>query len=187
MPDYSKAKIYTIRCHSNDKLIYVGSTIQSLAVRLAQHKSHNNTMVGMYISEPENKTAWDDWHIELYEMFPCDCKEELSKREYEVIRSIATLNKMGHYLDKKDWFNKHKEQLKEYRQQYYIDHREELLINNKLNYEANKETYMEKSMLYRQANKDKIAEVNRAYREQQDKETVKAYKKEWYAKKKLSQ
>ena len=35
--DYNQGKIYTIRSHDSD-LIYVGSTTQSLARRLAKHK-----------------------------------------------------------------------------------------------------------------------------------------------------
>ena len=38
MPDYSKGKIYTIRC-LNDSNVYVGSTIQSLAVRMGGHRT----------------------------------------------------------------------------------------------------------------------------------------------------
>ena len=38
MPDYSKGKIYTIRCINDPSFIYVGSTIQSLAKRFGGHK-----------------------------------------------------------------------------------------------------------------------------------------------------
>ena len=38
MPDYSKGKIYTIICRNDPSLIYVGSTIQSLAKRLGGHR-----------------------------------------------------------------------------------------------------------------------------------------------------
>ena len=39
MPDYSKGKIYTIRCRTNESLIYVGSTVEKyLSTRLAKHK-----------------------------------------------------------------------------------------------------------------------------------------------------
>jgi hypothetical protein len=41
MPDYSKGKIYTIRCRTDDTKIYVGSTIQSLAVRFGGHKDNS--------------------------------------------------------------------------------------------------------------------------------------------------
>ena len=36
MPDYSKGQIYTIRNRNDNSKIYVGSTIQSLAVRFGE-------------------------------------------------------------------------------------------------------------------------------------------------------
>ena len=36
--------------------------------------------------------GFDDFYIELYENYPCNSKEELNKREGEVIREIGTLN-----------------------------------------------------------------------------------------------
>ena len=38
MPDYKKGKNYTIRCKTDDSLIYVGSTVESLSSRLSKHK-----------------------------------------------------------------------------------------------------------------------------------------------------
>ncbi len=37
MPDYKQVKTYTIRCKTDDTLIYVGFTTQSLCVRMAKH------------------------------------------------------------------------------------------------------------------------------------------------------
>ena len=37
MPNYQSGKIYTIRCLSSPE-IYVGSTIQTLAVRMGGHR-----------------------------------------------------------------------------------------------------------------------------------------------------
>ena len=79
MPDYSKGKIYTIRCKNDDTLIYVGSTIQSLAVRLGGHKKDSIKI----IKYPHHKLYtkienWDDWYIELYENYPCNNVEEIA-------------------------------------------------------------------------------------------------------------
>jgi len=143
MPDYSKGKIYTIRCHSDHSLIYVGATIQSLSVRLGEHKRANHdgkmTSISKYINNPENNTSWDDWYTELYEMFPCDNKMELAKREGEVIREIATINKNGYYIDRKEW-------LKSYN-------------------ETHKDIIKEKKKAYREAHKDDIREKDKVYRE----------------------
>ncbi len=94
MPDYSKGKIYTIRCKTDDGLIYVGSTIQSLAKRLGQHKKDSNNKIKYpnhkLYSKIEN---WKDWYIELYENYFCNSVEELRKREGEITRQIGTLNR----------------------------------------------------------------------------------------------
>ena len=89
MPDYSKGKIYTIRCKTDDTKIYVGSTIQPLSVRFAGHKGDSKKNYRWY-KEIDN---WDNWYIELYENYPCNTREELNKREGEIIRMIGNLNK----------------------------------------------------------------------------------------------
>jgi predicted GIY-YIG superfamily endonuclease len=38
MPNYSKGKIYTIRCRHDASLIYVGSSTQTLSQRWTDHK-----------------------------------------------------------------------------------------------------------------------------------------------------
>ncbi len=43
MPDYSNGKIYTMRCRNDNTNIYVGSTIQPLAVRFGGHKKESKT------------------------------------------------------------------------------------------------------------------------------------------------
>jgi len=92
MSDYSKGKIYTIRNKNNDNLIYVGSTCKHyLSDRMGNHRCHYkknpNTMFYEIVED------WNDWYIELYENYPCNSKDELTKREGEVIREIGTLNK----------------------------------------------------------------------------------------------
>ena len=93
MPDYSQGKIYTIRCRDDDSLIYVGSTTQILSQRLAGHKrlSTNLKYQNIKLYQTVNND-WNNWYIELYELYPCTCKMELDKKEGEVIRNIATLN-----------------------------------------------------------------------------------------------
>ncbi len=70
MPDYSKGKIYTIRCQTDATFIYVGSTIQPLSKRWGQHKSKSLLHPDILIYESINND-WDNWYIELYELYPC--------------------------------------------------------------------------------------------------------------------
>ena len=92
---YKNGKIYTIRSKNDVSLIYVGSTTQPLYKRFAQHKAKSKNLIHenrqLYIKM--NETDINDWYIELYEDCPCDRKEELNKREGQVIREIGLLNK----------------------------------------------------------------------------------------------
>ena len=60
MPDYKQGKIYTIRCKTDDTLIYVGSTVQSLSERMAKHRydsiKRSNNFFYQHIDD------WDNWH-----------------------------------------------------------------------------------------------------------------------------
>ena len=40
MPIYKQGKIYTVGCKTDDTLIFVGCTTQSLCERMAKHKYH---------------------------------------------------------------------------------------------------------------------------------------------------
>ena len=90
MRDYSKSKIYTVRCRNDHTLIYVGSTTQSLSKRWGNHKKA--LKAGEHL--PFHKLIEDinDWYIELHEEFPCNNNEELLKREGEIMRQLSTLN-----------------------------------------------------------------------------------------------
>jgi hypothetical protein len=114
MPDYSKGKIYTIRCRNDATLIYVGSTIQSLAKRWGQHKAQC-LKTPNYILYQAIDNNWENWYIELYELYPCNCKEELLKKEGEMIRGIGNLNHQIAGRTKTEWLEDSKEKRKEYR------------------------------------------------------------------------
>lgn len=93
MPDYQQGKIYTIRCRTDDTLVYVGSTIQPLYKRFDSHKRSSKTekckTIPLYRMVNED---WNNWYIELYEVCPCENKEQLCKKEGEVIRLIGNIN-----------------------------------------------------------------------------------------------
>ena len=128
---FNNSKIYTIRCKSDPTLIYVGSTIQPLSKRLYDHKhvSHNennkqfNQPVYKYIREHGD---WENFYIELYETFVCTSKEELMRREGEVIRLIGTLNYVKHpIVDNKE------EHRKAYVQIYKVENKDNIVKRHK--------------------------------------------------------
>lgn len=83
MPDYSQGKIYAIRS-PNTQQVYIGSTIVALSKRMGQHKATTNKCSSKAIIDA------GEAYIELIEAFPCESREQLNKREGEVMR--GTLN-----------------------------------------------------------------------------------------------
>lgn len=110
MPDYKNGKIYTIRYRGDDSLIYVGSTCNDLAKRWWHHKSmskcEKSKDYNKLLYQKIRETNIEDWYIELYEDCPCDDKNQLNRREGEIIRQIGTLNKEVAGRTCKEW---HKE------------------------------------------------------------------------------
>ena len=136
---YQNGKIYTIRNKNDDTLIYVGSTVQQLHKRFYEHKIHAynekskeyNKLLYQKIRETNNI---NDWYIELYEDFPTDRKEQLNKREGEIIREIGTLNKLIAGRTPKEWRENNKNKINEWREKT----KEKLKEQRKDNYEVNK-------------------------------------------------
>lgn len=140
--NYNRGKIYTIRNIKDDKMIYVGSTRNSLSKRFTQHKIHcrNKGLGSLYKHIIDND--WSNWYIELYELYPCNNKQELNRREGEVIREIGTINKNVAGRTKKEsdklyyennkehcneltknWIINNFEKNKDYKQNYYIQNK----------------------------------------------------------------
>ena len=100
---YNNGKIYTIRCTDNNNLIYVGSTTQPLYKRWYEHKQIYNKEGKQYnklLYSKMRELGVDKFFIELYENFKCENIEQLHKKEGEIIRQIATLNKNIAYNEK---------------------------------------------------------------------------------------
>ena len=87
--EFQNGKIYTIRSFQTEKY-YIGSTNhKTLSQRLSKHKSNYrewlNDKDNTYITSYEI-IKYDDCYIELLELYPCNLKAELHKREGEMIR-----------------------------------------------------------------------------------------------------
>ena len=113
MPDYKQGKIYCIRSHQTEQL-YIGSTTKTLAQRLAKHKSNmksgNRSVIEIL--------QYEDAYIELIELFPCNSKEELNKKEGEHIRTNNCVNKQIAGRTLKEYLETKKEKIKEYMKEY---------------------------------------------------------------------
>jgi hypothetical protein len=138
MVNYHNSKIYKI-WSSNTEKIYIGSTTQKLCVRLVEHKSkfkkYKNETSKYYTSSFE-LLKYDDAKIELIEEYKCDNKEQLYKREGEIIRQnkdlcvnmlVAGRSYTEYRLNNKDKINErskiyrrtHKEKINLYASQPY--------------------------------------------------------------------
>lgn len=150
---YNNGKIYTVRCLINPELIYVGSCTQPLTKRFSGHKSDckKGGSISLYKHIIDND--WSDWYIELHEYYPCNNREELCKREGEVIREIGTINK-----------NVAGRSQKESLKNWCENNREHHLCQMKNWRDNNHEHCLAKMKEWRVKNLDHIKEYNKEYR-----------------------
>jgi len=86
---------------------------------------------------------WDDWYIELYELFPCNSREELDRREGEVIRQIGTINTCIAGRTRKEYYKDNVEKLREISLKYKRDNYEKLREKKKQYYKDNVDRFKE--------------------------------------------
>jgi hypothetical protein len=130
---YANGKIYALRTHHSDEC-YIGSTIRTLKERLALHKCDLTTTAKSLFEK------YNDVYIELIELFPCETKAQLNRREGEIMRGFGDkiVNKCIAGRTKHD--------------------------SNKAYREANKEKIKQSNKAYREANKEKAMEQQRIRR-----------------------
>ena len=161
---FNKSMVYSIRT-PHSELYYIGSTTQPLCKRFVNHKSkYKDYLNGTYGFVRSFKIIeLGDAYIELMEEINCDNRNQLVKREGELIRehkaNCVNMNIAGR--SGKEWKTDNCDRQKEYRKQYRIDNSDKL-----------KE--------YRLINSDKIKEYNKNY-ENNNKDKIKEQKKQHYA------
>jgi len=144
MVNYQLGKIYTVRSLTSPE-IYVGSTVAPLCKRMVKHRSQwkNGLILG---KKKEIVKDINDWKIELHELYPCLTKQELYRREGEVIREIGTLNKYIAGRTDKEYRIDNSDKIKK----YYIENADKIKENRIKNADKIKEWRIE--------NADKIKE-----------------------------
>jgi len=143
MNKYNNSKIYKLVCN-NTGLNYYGSTIQTLPKRLYEHKRSNDSKAYEIIKN-------GNFEIILVEIFNCNSKLELEKKERYYIENNECINKNIPTRTKREYYEKNKEMLKEKHKEKINEYR----LNNKqkaneyakkyylLNKEKHKEYYKE--------------------------------------------
>tara|TARA_R110000823_G_scaffold177420_1_gene309971 strand:+ start:110 stop:679 length:570 start_codon:yes stop_codon:yes gene_type:complete len=155
MLDYNNGKIYKI-INSENEVIYIGSTVDKLCKR---YSTHEHKAIG-------NK-------IILIENCPCNSREELVKKEQEIIEQYDNLlNKFRAYRSEED----NTEDRKKTRKKYRDKNKEKLSEKAKVDYEENKDKYHKKYKKHYEKNKDKISEKVKKYKEK-NKEKISEYNK----------
>lgn len=86
--DYKDGKIYHIRFYDNPRIVYIGSTSQTLAKRFYEHKNKNSKCSLANFVKETYSNDWTKCYIELISLFPCECKEQLFAEEAKVMRSF---------------------------------------------------------------------------------------------------
>jgi inorganic triphosphatase YgiF len=149
------AQLYTIRSYQTEK-IYIGATIQTLARRLAQHVSQykswklDNTKT--YVTS-FNIIKYDDYYIELLESFPCNNKDELNKREGELIRSHDCVNRCVPGRTRKQYYEENKVEISRKKKIYADEHKVEAAIWGKQWRSDNEEKLQKQKKEYYKDNK----------------------------------
>lgn len=153
MPNYQQGKIYKIVSNTDDELCYVGSTtLPLLCQRMAEHRDNYKCLKsGGKVNHTSSYILLDKYgvencRIELIEIFPCNSKDELTKKEGEYIRLLNCVNKNIAGRTKQEW----REDNPEYSKKWREANRDTVAVCNKKWREANREYY--------NVNKDKWSE-----------------------------
>lgn len=148
MVNYQQGKIYKIYSNIDESICYVGSTTKLLLCqRMVEHRKAYNKWKEGIITKTTSYDLFEQFGvenciIELIELFPCNSKDELSKKEGEYIRLLNCVNRKIQGRTKKEYYEDNKER------------RHNNYINN-----------IEKIKEYRFINKDRRSEYNKQYRQ----------------------
>ena len=85
MPDYQNGKIYQITNTTNGECLYIGSTIQALTSRIAEHKNAYSKGINLplYRYIETIPSEWADIKIGLLKQAPTSTLEQLRREEGE--------------------------------------------------------------------------------------------------------
>lgn len=189
MVNYQQGKIYKIVTNTDDDICYVGSTTNKyLCQRMTKHKNNykvwkNGKTNNTSSYELFEKYGFENCRIELLEIFPCNSRDELTKKEAEYIRALNCVNKVLPDRTVKEWYKEYydenKETLIQYQKEYRIINEEKVKKRDKIHYEANKIEILEKAKKRREANKNEIS-IKRKIYYQANKIEISERNKKWH-------
>jgi len=187
MPDYLNGKIYELRSYKKPNLIYIGSTTQVLSERKRQHKNAYNRWLegkGPYTSSFEI-IELGNYYIELKERYSCNSKEELNRREGEIIRETENcVNKRIAGRTMKQCYEDNKEKILDQHKEYYEKNKEKVSERMKEYYKGNKGKISDRHKEYYEKNKAKVLEQQKEYYEKNKAKVLERHNKHYKEKKK---
>ena len=169
--DYSKGKVYMIRSKDEDCVPYVGSTTkQYLSQRMDSHRDDykkwkRNPEKYSFLSSFTlfEKFGIENCFIELIELFPCSCNDELRKKEREWFDKLNCVNIVKPFISKEErveqkkiYGQENKEQIAERMKEWCEENKEELAEKKKIYYDEHKEEILKKNKEYRDEHKEEI-------------------------------
>jgi len=178
MSDYKNGKIYQLRIGD---MFYIGSTTYPLSARFGWHKKDYTLWCK---NCTQYKIAYELFKmglpvIELIELYPCDSRQELERREgwYQlanpdcVNKNIAgrtyieyrEANRTQFREQQKAYYQANRAQILEQQKAYCIANRAQMIENKKAHYQANRTQILENKKAYRIANRAQIREQRKAY------------------------
>ena len=164
---FNLSKIYAIKSPHTD-LYYIGSTTRPLCDRFTKHKScYKGYLKGTYHFVTSFKIIeHDDAYIELLEEVNCENRNQLEKREGELIKENKSncVNKFIPCRTKIEWTQDNIDKIREQRKQRDIDNQEMIKQDGKQYYIDNCDRIKERVKQYRIDNADKIRERKKQYR-----------------------
>jgi len=176
MVNYQNGKIYVIRSNNTEN-VYIGSTTRPLSERMGEHRGdfkHNRGKSSFEVLKHGGA------YIELIEDYPCNKKEQLCKREGEVMRATEnTVNRNIAGRTLKEWRDEHKVEAKQYNKKYNLENKEQLVVKRNKYYKDNKENFAKRSKQYRDEHKGELAVKNKLYRDR-NKEQIAVKKNKYY-------
>lgn len=164
-------RVYKLVDKNTMEMFYIGSTKQSLAKRLGGHRNMSTRLDQQHLPvyKKINEIGQINVKIILIEELKCENKDQLHRREAELIREHydELTNKAIPKRSKEEWREDNPDYNKEYRKN-------------------NKEKIGDMNKHYRENNKETIAEYKKIYYEN-NKEAINEYHKQWYEKNKKEQ
>ena len=182
MPNYQNGQIYKIISFDNPDICYIGSTTQSLCKRFGGHVANYRTYLkgGKKYTTACKICCYPDARIYLIESYNCSNRNELERREGEIIKEYQKNETLENPVNmviagrtNKEWRidnqneikirTKHyrennKDEIKEYKKQYYKDNQEKIKELKKQYHINNKEKIKEKTKQYKIDNKEELKE-----------------------------